>query len=157
MIYDVDIVAVPEQAVVFLGGPGTLDEIGRRMARLRELVAHAGLTPAGSMSARFYEDDAGDGHTGYDVCLPVEPLPDGTVPDEIEEAHGEWVPLHHVLQAEHVGPHDTMQDAWNAVREACAALGYRPSGPVTEVYVTGAESGARPQEYVTHIRLPYAR
>ena len=61
------------------------------------------------------------------------------------------------LQAEHAGPHDAMQDAWRAVREACAALGYVQSGPMTEVYVKGGGSGATPAEYITLVRLPYAR
>jgi DNA gyrase inhibitor GyrI len=46
VINDVDIVAVPEQAVVCLRRRGPLSEIGARVRRLRELVAHAGLTAA---------------------------------------------------------------------------------------------------------------
>jgi effector-binding domain-containing protein len=156
VIYDVDIFAVPEQAVLSIGGRGPLEDIGRRTKRLRELAAQAGLTPSGPMAARFY-GDADAPAPEYDVCLPVALRPDGSVPDRLEEARGELVPLHHVLQAEHVGPHDALQDAWRAVREACAALGYAQSGPLTEVFVTGSDSGAGPQEYVTLVRLPYAR
>jgi len=155
VIYDVDIVAVPEQAVLSLRGRGPLAEVGRRMARLRELADEAGLAPAGPLAARFYDEE--EVEPDYDVCLPVTPRPDGSVPDRVEEARGELIPLHHVLQATHVGPHDAMQDAWRAVREAGDALGYTQSGPVTEVYVTGAGSGADPASYVTLVRLPYAR
>lgn len=155
MIYDVDIVAVPEQAVLSLRGRGPLAEVGRRMARLRELADEAGLAPAGPLAARFYDEE--EVEPDYDVCLPVTPRPDGSVSDRVEEARGELIPLHHVLQATHVGPHDAMQDAWRAVREAGDALGYTQSGPVTEVYVTGAGSGADPASYVTLVRLPYAR
>jgi effector-binding domain-containing protein len=149
---------VPGQAVAVLGGRGPLAEIGRRMRRLRDAVAQAGLTPAGPMMARFYDDagveaDASD----YDVCLPVESRADGSVPDVLGEARGELLPLHHVLQATHVGPHDAMQDAWRAVREALEALGYTASGPMTEVYERGRESGLTPEEYVTLVRLPFAR
>jgi effector-binding domain-containing protein len=156
VIYDVDIVAVPEQAVLSLRGRGPLADVGRRMSRLRELAAQAGLAPAGPPAARFYGDEEG-AEPDYDVCLPVTLRPDGSVPDRVEEARGELIPLHHVLQATHVGPHDVMQDAWRAVREAGAALGYTQSGPVTEVYVSGAGSGADPAGYVTLVRLPYAR
>ena len=156
MIYDVDIVAVPEQAVLSLRGRGPLGEIGQRMARLRELAAQAGLAPAGPPAARFYADEEGP-EPDYDVCLPVTPQPDGSVPDRIEEARGELIPLHHVLQATHMGPHSAMQDAWRAVREAGGALGYTQSGPLTEVYITGAASGTDPASYVTLVRLPYAR
>ena len=156
MIYDVDIVAVPEEAVISLRGRGPLADVGRRMARLRELAAQAGLAPAGAPAARFYADEEGP-EPDYDVCLPVTLRTDGSVPDRVEEARGELIPLHHVLQATHVGPHGAMQDAWRAVREAGDALGYTQSGPVTEVYVTGAGSGADPASYVTLVRLPYAR
>jgi effector-binding domain-containing protein len=156
MIHDVDIVAVPEQAVLSLRGRGPLGDIGRRMSRLRELAVQADLTPAGPMAARFYGDEEGP-EQDYDVCLPVKPRVDGSVPDRVEEARGELVPLHHVLQAEHVGPHDSMQDAWRAVREACAAIGYVQSGPMTEVYVSGRVASAGAAAYVTLVRLPYAR
>lgn len=157
MIYDVSVVAVPEQAVVSLRGRGALADIGRRMRRLRELIAEAGLEPAGPMSARFYDDAAPDDERDYDVVLAVRPLPDASVPDAVGEARGEWLPLHHVLEAMHRGPHDAMQDAWAAVREACAALGYTPSGPMTEVYEVGRADGVPPAEYITRVRLPYAR
>jgi DNA gyrase inhibitor GyrI len=53
VIYDVDIVAVPEQAVVCLRRRGPLREIGAHIRRLCELVDQAGLTAAGPMMARF--------------------------------------------------------------------------------------------------------
>lgn len=158
MIYDVDVVAVPEEALVSLRGRGPLSGIGRRMRRLRELVAQAGLTPAGPLSARFYDDGLPeDAAVDYDVCLPVVLPPDGRLPDTVGEAHGELVPSHFALEAVHVGPHDAMDDAWRAVLEAAAALGYSRAGPVTEVYEKGRESGAGPGDYVTRVRLPYAR
>ena len=157
MIYDVNVVAVPEQAVVSLRERGTLADIGPRMRRLRELAAEAGLEAAGPMSARFYDDAAPDGERDYDVVLAVTPRADASVPDAVGEARGEWLPLHHVLEAVHHGPHDAMNDAWAAVREACAALGYTPSGPMTEVYEVGHGDGVPSAEYVTRVRLPYAR
>lgn len=157
MLYDVDIVAVPAQAVLAIRARGPLSDIGRRMRRLRELVAQAGLAPGGPMTARFYEDDIAAATLDYDVCLPVSPGADGSVPDAVDEARGAWTPLHHVLEAVHTGPHDRIQDAWRAVREACEALGYTPAGPMTEVYVTDRGSGAQMDDYVTLIRLPYAR
>jgi effector-binding domain-containing protein len=157
LIYDVDIVAVPEQAVVCLRRRGPLSEIGARMRRLRALVQHAGLAPAGPLMARFYDDDVARPDLDYDVCLPVLPREDGSVPDVVSEARGEWIPRHHALQAVHTGPYDTMQDAWCAVDEARAALGYTASGPLTEVFITGRESAADPAGLVTEVRLPYAR
>ena len=42
-----------------------------------------------------------------------------------------------------------MDDAWAAVREACAAVGYTPAGPVTEVYEVTRADGV-PPERVRH-------
>ena len=63
-------------------------------------------------------------------------------------------PLHHALEAIHHGPHDRMDDASAAVREACAALGYTPSGPVTEIYEVTRGDGVPAEDDVTRVRLP---
>lgn len=156
MIYDVDIVRVPEQTVAALREGGPIADIGARMARLRKLVAEAGLTPAGPMMARFYDDIAGPA-PDYEVCLPVEPGADGSVPDVIGAARGELVPAHHAFTTTHVGARDAMDDAVSALFEALEAVGYRASGPLTEIYVTTRESVPDPSRHVTELRLPYAR
>jgi effector-binding domain-containing protein len=155
--YDVDIVSVPAQPILSLRRRAPLTEIGAAMRRLRELAAEAGLATTGPMTARFYQEDATGQDAGYDVAIAVLPRADGSVPDAAGDARGEWLPLHHALEAVHRGPHDHMEDAWAAVREACAALGYTPSGPVTEVYEVTRADGAPPERYVTRVRLPYAR
>ena len=157
MIYDVDIVSVTARPVVSLRRQGPLADIGPSMRRLRELLVEAGLEATGPMMARFYAGAAPGQEADYDVAIAVLPRADGSVPDAVGEARGEWLPLHHVLEAVHRGPHDQMDDAWAAVREACAALGYTPAGPVTEVYEVTRTDGASPEQYVTRVQLPYAR
>jgi effector-binding domain-containing protein len=157
VIYDVDIVSVPAMPMVSLRRSGPVSGMGAAMRRLREILEDAGLEADGPMRARFYGDGSAEGDADYDVALPVVPRPDASVPDAVGEARGEWVPLHHVLEAVHRGRHDAMQDAWAAVREACAALGYTQAGPVTEVYEVTRGDGVQPEDYVTRIRLPYAR
>jgi effector-binding domain-containing protein len=156
VIYDVDILRVPEQTLATLRERGPVAEIGARMARLRALVTEAGLTPAGPMMGRFYEDVAAPS-SDYEVCLPVEPRADGSVPDVIGAARGELVPAHHAFATTHVGPRDAMDDAVAALFEALDAVGYRASGPLTEVYVTTRETTPDPAGHVTQLRLPYAR
>jgi effector-binding domain-containing protein len=141
--YDVDIVSVPAQPVLALRWEGPLAQIGAAMRRLRELAAEAGLETTGPMMARFYQDASGQ-DAGHDVAIAVLPTKDGSVPDVAGEARGEWLPLHHALEAVHYGPHGRMEDAWAAVREACTALGYTPSGPVTEVYDVTRVDGRAP-------------
>ena len=157
MLYNVDIASVPAQPVVSLRRGGPLADIGASMRRLRELLTEAGLEATGPMMARFYADTAPGQDADYDVAIAVLPRADGSVPDTVGEARGEWLPLHHVLEAVHRGPHDQMDDAWAAVREACAAIGYAPAGPVTEVYEVTRADGVPPEQYVTRVQLPYAR
>jgi effector-binding domain-containing protein len=157
VIHDVDSACVPARPVVSLRRHGPLADIGASMRRLRELLGGAGLETAGPMMARFYEDATPGEDTDYDVAISVLPRPDGSIPDAVGEASGEWLPLHYVLEAVHRGPHDRMQDAWRAVREACDARGYTPIGPVTEVYEVTRADGVPPEQYVTRVQLPCAR
>ncbi len=155
--YDVDIVSVPARPVVSLRRRGPLADIGSSMRRLRELAAAAGLETTGPMMARFYADATPGADADFDVVIAVLPRPDGSVPDVVGEARGEWLPLHHVLEAVHRGPHGQMNDAWAAVRKACGALGCAPAGPVTEVYEVTRSDGVPPEQYVTRVQLPFAR
>ena len=157
MHYDVDVVRVPEQALAVLAGRASMSEIGERMRRLRATVREAGVTATGPMIGRFYEETANGETLDYDVCLAVEPRADGSVPDRIGEARGELVPTHFTLAVTHVGPRDQMDDAVAALHEAMAAIGYRAAGPLWEVYVAGVAEGLAPAQFVTEVRLPYAR
>ena len=157
MVYDVDIVGVPARRVVSLRRHGPLADIGAAMRRLRQLLGEAGLETAGPMMARFYADAAPGEDADYDVAIAVLPRADGSVPDAVGQARGEWLPPHHVMEAVHRGPHDQMQDAWRAVREACATRGYTPAGPVTEIYEVTRADGVPPEQYVTRVQLPCAR
>ncbi len=154
MGYDVDIISVPAQPVVSLRGPAPLSQIGDAMRRLREVLAHAGLEAAGPMTARFYDAEPGEAGR-YEVAVAVRPHDDGSVPDTVGEAHGEWLPSHRALETVHRGPHHAMEDAWTAVLEACSALGLTPAGPMTEVYEVTRADGVPPERYVTRIRLPF--
>ncbi|HSL95511.1 MAG TPA: GyrI-like domain-containing protein [Thermoleophilia bacterium] len=157
MRYEVEVVGVPEQTLAVLGGRGAMREVGARMRRLRAIVAEAGLVADGPLIGRFYEETR-DGETiDYDVCLAVAPAGDGSVPDRIGEARGELVPAHHTLATRHIGRRDQMDDAVAALHEALDAIGYRAAGPLWEVYVAGAADGLEPADFITDLRLPYAR
>jgi len=157
MHYEVEVVRVPEQTLAVLGGRGAMGEIGARMRRLRAIVAEAGLGAGGPFIGRF-DEETRDGETlDYDVCLAVTPAADGSIPDRIGEARGELVPAHHTLATRHIGRRDQMDDAVAALHEALGAIGYRAAGPLWEVYVAGAAEGLEPADFVTDLRLPYAR
>ena len=150
-MYDVDVVRVPEQALVVLPGHGTREDRRREAAYLGELAVAAGLRPTGPAMARLLSTEERGGSVDYEVCLPVAARADGSVPDRVGEARGELIPAHVALHAVHAGPNDSLPDAWAAVEEARAALGYTASAPPTEVYVRDAGDAS-----LTELRLPYA-
>lgn len=151
MRYDVEVVKVPEQALVVLPGRGTPDDRRRDAARLGALAGAAGLDPAGPPMTRMLSAEGADGGVAYEVCLPVAARADGSIPDRVGAARGELVPAHAVLRTVHRGQLDGLRLAWDAVEEARAALGYTASGPPTEVYVRDAGDAS-----LTELRLPYA-
>jgi effector-binding domain-containing protein len=157
MVYDVDIARVPEQTLLTLRARGPIAGIGARMARLRELAAQEDLVPSGPMMGRFYDEDVTAPDLDFEICLPVAPRADGSIPDAVAEARGELVPAHHALTTTHVGRRDQMDDAVNALHEALEAVGYRSCGPLTEVYLTTRAAASGPEQDVTELRLPYAR
>lgn len=151
MTYEVDIVRVPEQALLVLRMSGPRGERRDDEARLRELAAQAGLSPAGPVAARLPAPGRSDAAGAAELCLPVVPRADGSVPDRVGEARGELVPAHPALRAVHEGVAGDTGDAWRAVDEARAALGYTASGPAIEVYVRDAGDAS-----LTEVLLPYA-
>lgn len=154
MAYEVTIVEVPEQPALSLRRRGPLADIGAAMRRLRELAAAAGLRTTGPMTARF-SADAGPGEDAdYEVVIGVLPHAGCLVPEAAGEARGGILPPHLALETVHHGPHDRMDEAWSAVRAACAARGLTPSGPIAEIYEVTRADGVPPGEYVTRIRLP---
>lgn len=106
--------------------------------------------------ARFYSEAAPGQEPDYDVVIAVLPREDGSVPYTVADPHGEWLPLHHILEVVHHEPNDHLDDARSALRRASQALGYTPSGPLTEVDEVTAAVGAPPDALITRIRLPYA-
>jgi effector-binding domain-containing protein len=157
MGHEVDIVDVPEQWALSLRRRGPLSDIGAAMRRLRALAAGAGMRTTGPMTARFYEYAAPDQDADYEVVIGVLPPAGDPPPETVGEAHCRRQPAHQALEVVHHGPHDQMDAAWSALREACAASGGTPSGPVAEIYEVTRADGVPPEQYVTRVRLPLAR
>jgi effector-binding domain-containing protein len=121
MIPDVDIVSAPSQAVASLRCAEPLSRIGDAMRRLRSLLTEAGLKAAGPLTARCRGEAGPEQVADHEAAVSVAPRTDGSIPDAVGEARGEWVPAHQALEAVHHGRHDDMDDAWTAVRQARAA------------------------------------
>lgn len=152
----VDIVELPAQPVVALRRRGPVAGIGAAMRRLREVAAADGLEVAGPMTARFHSYEGLEEDADYEVVIGVVLPPGRTLPERLGEVRGEWLPKRLVLEAVHVGPHDRMDQAWDAVRAAGAEAGRVAAGPVEEVYEVTRADGVPPERYVTRVRLPLA-
>jgi effector-binding domain-containing protein len=57
----------------------------------------------------------------------------------------------------HEGSYERIGETYDHLMAWVEANGYRPSGPVREVYLRGPESGGDPSGYVTEIQLPVER
>jgi effector-binding domain-containing protein len=154
MTYRVELITVPEQAVLSLRGRGPLAGIGGRMRRLRELAAEARLRAEGPRSARFYEEDPDSPELDYEVCLPVAAAAGEPLPAAVAEARCLRLAAHSALETVHVGAHGDMDQAVRALQAGRAARGCCAAGPLTEIYEVGAAAGVPESRFVTRLRLP---
>ncbi len=157
MAYAIELTAMPEQAIVYLGGRAPISALRGRIVTLTAAVREAGLLPAGPAMARYFEEEFDPQDCDYEVDIPICQDQDGSFPDRVGEHRTDLIPAHHALVTEHVGPYAGLHLAFAALTEELNALGYAVAGPMTEVYVRGPGETADPAEYVTELHLPIAR
>jgi effector-binding domain-containing protein len=155
--YEVEIEPVAEQAYVCLGGRGPIGELAARVARLGDALAAAGVTPTGPPAARYPEASYDPTNVDFEVCLPIAPRADGSVPDRLAGLPTVLIPAHHAMVVRHRGPWAGLAAAHRAVAAALDDVGYRRAGPVSEVYLVGPWQGVAASRYLTEVRYPYAR
>ncbi len=155
--YEIEIVPVAEQVFVCLGGRGSVGELRERERRLAAALAAAGVAPAGPVMARYPETGYDPADVEFEVCLPIAPRPDGSVPDRVAGLPTVLIPAHHAMVARHHGPRTGLAAAHHAIAAALDDVGYRRAGPVSEVYLVGPAQGVPASEYLTEVRYPYAR
>jgi effector-binding domain-containing protein len=153
----VELIMIPEEYVAYIHTTGPITGIRDLMTRLYAALDGAGVAPAGPPMARFFSAEFDPANTEYEVCVPIVPGADGSVPDTIGETHTDVIPAHQAMVAEHRGPYDTVSVSYEAIGEELNAIGYAVAGPATEVFLKGPESTSDPSEYVTEVRLPVAR
>jgi effector-binding domain-containing protein len=155
--YPVELIMFPEEYVAYLHTTGPISGIRDMLMRLYAALDQAGIAPAGPPMARYFDEEFKPEKTEYEVCVPITPADDGSVPDRIGEARTDVIPAHQAMVVEHRGPYDAIHLGYEAIGEELNTIGYAVAGPATEVYLTGPESTSDPAEYVTEIRLPVAR
>jgi effector-binding domain-containing protein len=155
---EIELVRIPEQAVVCLGGRGPVGELRERAARLNAIIAGAGMAPEGPLMARFFDgDDYDPGDTHYEVCRELTPDAEGHVPDRIGDLRSTLIPSHHAMVVRHRGSYATLGEAHATLARELESVGYRLAGPVTEVFLEGPAADRRPADYLTEVRYPFAR
>ncbi len=157
MPYVIELITFPEEYVAYVHTVGPLSSIRDLMTRLYGALDAAGVAPAGPPMGRFFDAQFNPEKTEFEVCVPIAPAADGSVPDTIGEAHTDVIPSHQAMVTEHKGPYDSIRLSYEAIGEELNTIGYAIAGPATEVYIKGPESTNDPNEYVTEVRLPVAR
>ncbi|MEX1333711.1 MAG: GyrI-like domain-containing protein [Candidatus Limnocylindrales bacterium] len=127
-------------------------QIGPAMAeafpKLFHAVASAGMEPAGTPLARYYE--FGETSTTFECALPVPRA--FTAAGEIEPS---TVGGGDAAFALHVGPYDTIGETWGRLMAWVAEQGRTPAGPTWEVYIDDPQEVAVDQ-LKTELYVPLA-
>lgn len=153
----VELIAVPEQVVAYLAEHGSVRHMRQPFAQLYAAVAAAGLSPAGPPMARFDLNLADPDDADYEVALPIALGPDDEIPATVDDVLIDTMPAHYALVTTHKGPYEEIGAGYAALTAELNSLGYAVTGPVSEVYLVGSDSGAAPADFVTDVRLPVAR
>ena len=153
----VELIMIPEEYVACIHTTGPITGIRDLMTRLYAALDGAGVATAGPSMARFFSEEFDPTNTEYEVCVPIAPRADGSVPDTIGEARTDIIPAHQAMVTEHRGSYDSVNVSYEAIGEEINAVGYAVAGPATEVFLKGPESTSDASEYVTELRLPVAR
>jgi effector-binding domain-containing protein len=154
---EVELIAIPEQTIAYLSVHGSVREMRQPFEQLFAALAEAGLSPAGPPMARFDLDLADPDDADYEVAVPIVLGPHGTMPDNAVHVRADTMPAHYALVTTHKGPYDEIGAGYDALTAELNSLGYAVTGPASEVYLVGGDSGAAPADFVTEVRLPVAR
>jgi effector-binding domain-containing protein len=150
----VELIAIPEQTIAYLATHGSVRHMQEPFARLLAAVTEAGLSASGPPMARFDLNLADPDDTDYEVAVPIVLGPHGDMPDNTAGVRSGTLPAHYALVTIHKGPYEEIGGGYVALTEELNSLGYAVTGPASEVYLVGSDSGVQPAEYVTEVRLP---
>lgn len=153
-MYEVQTKDVPEQPVLMVRKQTTMDGVGDAMgAAFGELMAYmgrAGIIPTGPPMCVYAEGfDQEQGGEMW-VCMPVAPGASGE-----GSVEASVLPGGKMATTVHKGPYDTIGQAYGALVGWVQEQGYRPAGPMRDVYLTDPDQ-VPPEEYLTEIQWPVA-
>ena len=153
----VELIAIPEQTIAYLSVHGSVRKMQEPFAQLFAAVAETGLSPAGPPMGRFDLNLSDPDDADYEVAVPITLGAHGTMPKNAQHVRSGTLPAHFALVTTHEGPYTEIGAGYAALTKELNSLGYAVTGPASEVYLVGSDSGAAPADFVTEVRLPVAR
>lgn len=146
-----EIVELAAQEAIAVRGEVAMAELadvfGRAFAEAARAAAAAGVEIVGPPFGYYPEapTDVVVVEAGFPVSARVEP--DG-------DAHPMVLPGGRAVQALHVGPYDTMEQTYGALRSWMAAHGLHPANAMWESYLSDPEAEPDPATWRTRIVWP---
>ena len=146
---------LPPTRVAYVHHHGPYHEIGDAFAILMEWAMLAGVDVADEQVLAVSDNRRGSSdpvRERYDAAVTVKDGVDGTAVVGIETVGGgDYVVV------EHVGPYDTLAEAYERAGDEAAASGWVPRpGPALEFFENDQES-TEPEELRTYVWIPVAR
>jgi effector-binding domain-containing protein len=123
--------------------------IGQLFGEAFGYLGQRGITPVGPPMGIYHDEEFREQDVDIEVAVPV-----AAKVAESERVKQRELPAGEMACAVHTGSYETIGGSYGQLMAWVEANGYRPAGPVREVYLRGPESGGDPSTYVTEIQLP---
>ncbi len=149
-MYAIELIDVPAQPTVVLKGKMRRQDIstwmGSAFGQVWSSMTSSGLAPTGPPFTRYFSiDEEFDLEAGF----PVAGKPDPVYPVEASE-----IPATLAATTTHVGPYDTIPEAYEALQKWAAENDYVPQGAFWESYLTDPGDEPDPANWQTKVFLP---
>ncbi len=143
----------PRQAVVYVRDTVSTAGIGQLFGELFGYLGRQGVGPAGPPFAIYYDEEFREDALDVEVTAPVAaPLPET---DRIKNR--EMDPIDKLATVIHQGSYETIGATYTRLLSWIEENGYRPGGPVREIYLSGPGEGGDPSTYVTEVQMPIVK
>jgi DNA-binding transcriptional MerR regulator len=141
------------QSVMYVRDTVSTAGIGQLFGELFGYLGQQGVSPAGPPFAIYYDEEFREDALDVEVTAPVaKPLP------ETERVKSrDMEAIDELATVIHEGSYDTIGGTYSHLLSWIEANGYRPGGPVREIYLRGPGEGADPSDYVTEVQMPLAK
>lgn len=147
----VTIQTLPSQTVLTLAHTGPYEGMEETIDRLFSFMEQQGIQPTGELMGAFYDDPMNTPaeECRYEVRIPVAPGTAADAPFEVKT-----VPPTQTAGVTLVGSYEKISEEYGKLYTWIREHGYRPAGPLLEVYLVHPGSGVAPSEYETEVHVP---